>query len=195
MKKILVIGESCRDIFVYCKAERLAPDVPIPVLRVDTDHRIKRIHIRQAPLHTYELIAISDYNKGYLTEGDIRYICENHSNVFIDTKKVLGEWAAKAKYIKINNYEYERSKSHISDALKDKIIVTKGARGATFQGNLYPVPRKVEVRDSSGAGDSFFAALVVHYAKSGDIEKAITFANTCASTVVQLKGVSVIVER
>src|SRR3989344_5798612 len=34
MKKILVVGEICRDIFVYCKAERLAPDLPIPVLGV-----------------------------------------------------------------------------------------------------------------------------------------------------------------
>lgn len=31
---VLVIGESCKDIFVYCDALRLAPDVPIPVLNV-----------------------------------------------------------------------------------------------------------------------------------------------------------------
>ena len=34
MKKILIIGESCKDIFVYCNANRLAPDLPIPVLSV-----------------------------------------------------------------------------------------------------------------------------------------------------------------
>ena len=32
MPKIVVIGESCLDEFVYCEALRLAPDVPIPVL-------------------------------------------------------------------------------------------------------------------------------------------------------------------
>ena len=32
--KILVIGESCKDVFVYCDAKRLAPDVPVPVLNV-----------------------------------------------------------------------------------------------------------------------------------------------------------------
>jgi len=31
---ILVIGDSCQDIFVYCEAERLAPDVPVPVLNI-----------------------------------------------------------------------------------------------------------------------------------------------------------------
>ena len=32
MPKVLVIGDSCLDTFVYCKVERLAPDLPIPVL-------------------------------------------------------------------------------------------------------------------------------------------------------------------
>lgn len=30
--KILVIGESCTDVFVYCDAKRLSPEAPIPVL-------------------------------------------------------------------------------------------------------------------------------------------------------------------
>ena len=40
MAKIQVIGESCQDIFVYCDANRLAPDLPVPVLsekRVETN--------------------------------------------------------------------------------------------------------------------------------------------------------------
>ena len=34
MKDILVIGESCRDIFIYCDAPRLCPDIPVPVLNI-----------------------------------------------------------------------------------------------------------------------------------------------------------------
>lgn len=246
-KKILIIGESCRDIFVYCKAERLAPDLPIPVLsvveqtenpgmaknvernvrsitdgcaivtnpgwrnvaktrymhqasnhafvRVDTDHRIKRLDARKVPLGRYDIIAISDYNKGFLTEEDIAYISERHDTVFIDTKKILGDWARKAKFIKINNYEYERSKAGLSPELREKIIVTKGEQGCLFRGKLYPVPRQVEVKDTSGAGDSFYAALLVRYAETGDIEKAIRFANECASKVVAERGVSVITRK
>jgi D-beta-D-heptose 7-phosphate kinase/D-beta-D-heptose 1-phosphate adenosyltransferase len=244
MKKILIIGESCKDIFVYCNANRLAPDLPIPVLsviekkenpgmaknvernvknimdecdiitnpgwenvtktrymhhtsnhaflRVDADHKISRIDITKVPLKKYEIIAVSDYNKGFLTEEDIKYICENHSNVFLDTKKILGNWAQKAKYIKINNYEYERSKESIPKSVKDKIICTKGERGATFMGELYPVADKVEVKDTSGAGDSFFAALLVKYIETEDIKSAIKFANECASEVVKRKGVTAI---
>ena len=244
MKKILVIGESCVDIFVYCHAERLAPDVPVPVLRivnevesagmasnvernitaiyqhcdmitnpqwkgvkktryvhttsnhtfirVDTDHHIPRIEVHDMPLADYDLVVISDYNKGFLTEEDIEAICNRHETVFIDTKKVLGQWAAKAKFIKINNFEYERSKAHMPEVLEDKIICTKGDMGATFQGTIYPVAHKVEVKDTSGAGDSFFAALVVRYAETSDIAESITFANLCASKVVEQKGISVI---
>ena len=34
MSKILVIGDSCRDVFVYCESDRLCPDVPVPVLNI-----------------------------------------------------------------------------------------------------------------------------------------------------------------
>lgn len=30
--KILVIGEQCKDIYIYCKCERLCPEAPVPVL-------------------------------------------------------------------------------------------------------------------------------------------------------------------
>ena len=244
MKKILIIGEACLDKFVYCHAERLAPDLPVPVLRIieqtenpgmaknvernvraiyrhcdlitnpgwkkvtktryvhvgsnhtfiriDTDPHIKRIRVREVPLKDYDLIAISDYNKGFLAEEDIRHICEHHNNVFIDTKKVLGPWAAKAKYIKINNYEYERSKTSLPKSLEKKIIYTNGNQGAFFRGKNYPVSKKVEVKDVAGAGDSFFAALLVKCVETGDIHTAIAFANECASEVVKHKGVTVI---
>jgi bifunctional ADP-heptose synthase (sugar kinase/adenylyltransferase) len=160
-------------------------------LRVDTDHRIPRIKIKSVPLSDYDIVAVSDYNKGFFTEADIKYICEHHDNVFIDTKRVLSDFAAKAKFIKINEYEYERSKSHIGESLKNKIIITRGDNGATFKGKTYPV-KKFEVKDTSGAGDSFFAALLVKYAETENIEKAIAFANECASKTVQHRGVSVI---
>lgn len=245
MKKILVLGESCRDIFVYCKAEKLAPDLPIPVLsiveevenpgmasnvernikaihpevdlytnynwrevsktrymhessnhaflRVDTDHSIiERVDITEVPLADYDLIAISDYHKGFLTPEDIRYVCEHHNNVFIDTKKILGEWAAGATYIKINNYEYERSQDFLTPELEKKVIYTKGGEGTYFNGKNFPISKVEEVKDVTGAGDSFYAALVVKYLQTEDIEQAIEYANKCASEVVKHKGVTII---
>ena len=33
-KRILVIGDSCIDVYSYCKSDRLAPDKPVQVLEV-----------------------------------------------------------------------------------------------------------------------------------------------------------------
>ena len=30
--KILVVGDSCKDIFVYCSIDRICPEAPVPVL-------------------------------------------------------------------------------------------------------------------------------------------------------------------
>ena len=34
MSGILVIGETCRDVFVYCDSNRLCPEAPVPVLNI-----------------------------------------------------------------------------------------------------------------------------------------------------------------
>ena len=242
-KKILIIGESCKDVFVYCSTNRLAPDIPVPVLnilhqtenpgmaknvqrninkifnncsiltnnnwetitktrymhldsnhmfiRVDSDHsKISKINLKDIDFN-YDLIAISDYNKGFLNEQDIKYICDNHQNVFLDTKKKINDWASKAKIIKINNYEYNQSKDSMSKCILNKTIRTNGPEGCFFQGKQYPV-NKIEVKDSSGAGDTFFAGLIISYIKTNNIEESIKFANICASKVVQEKGVTTI---
>ena len=245
MKKgILVIGESCKDVFVYCNADRLCPDIPVPVLsvmyqtenggmaqnvykniikltqncdiitnsnwesisktrymhndtnhmfiRIDSDHtKISKLDLSSLPLNDYELIAISDYNKGFISKSDMKYICDNHNNVFIDTKKILGDWVNDAKIIKINNYEFINSEKYISDEMMKKVIRTKGSDGCYFNGKNYPV-NKVEVKDSSGAGDSFFASLVCNYLNTNNIEESIIFANKCASEVVKHRGVTTI---
>ena len=240
-KDILIIGESCRDIFIYCDSTRLCPDRPVPVLkvlkqtenygmaknvecnilaleqscdivtnpgwenitktryihdetnhmfiRVDTDHTISRIKLNDS-FKEYKMVIVSDYNKGFLHENDIEYICNNHNNVFIDTKKQLGNWANRARFIKINNYEYERSKEHLTPLLTKKIIRTKGGEGCIYNNKIFPVDA-IEVRDTSGCGDTFLSGLAVNYLNTNDIEQSIVFANRCASEVAKHKGVTI----
>ncbi len=150
--KILVIGDSCTDIFRYGKVERLAPEAPVPVivpereeatpgmagnvvrnlealgadvnfitnrteikkiryvcskynhilLRVDENDKCENISdkiIGNVHWSDFDAIVISDYNKGFLDELDIKYISEQHPLVFLDTKKILGKWAHKISYI------------------------------------------------------------------------------------------------
>ena len=105
--------------------------------------------------------------------------------------KTLGKWAEGATYIKINTYEHKRSLPFINEALSAKIIRTDGEKGSFFRGKAFPV-EKVEVKDSSGAGDTFMAALVVNFLSSQDIEQSIGFANQCAAKIVARRGVSII---
>lgn len=241
--KILVIGESCKDVFVYCDAKRLAPDLPIPVLnvvrqtenpgmaanvfrnikklggetslvsnegwenvtktryvdeksnhhflRVDSPHDFQPLELNLSIFNDCDVVAISDYNKGFLTEKIIRKICEYHPCVFIDTKKQIKDFAKSAKYIKINDFEYQKSKPFLTPELESRIIHTDGENGCYFGGKQFEVD-KVEVKDVSGAGDSFFAALTVHYSETQNIEDSIKFANSIASEVVKHKGVTTI---
>lgn len=156
--------------------------------RVDSNDSVEQIDLSKLDLD-YEIVVVSDYNKGFLSEDDIRQICLSHNKVFIDTKKVLGPWINHAYIIKINDFEYRNSEKFINKNLSSKIIHTMGADGCEYNGKLYPVD-KVEVKDVTGAGDTFMAALVVKYSETGSIEDGIKFANKCASEVVKHRGVN-----
>jgi len=244
--KILVIGESCKDIFNYGRCDRLCPDAPVPVfnplrtiespgmamhvlnnvkslgvnadiitnvnwedvkktrfidektnqmlLRIDENedivHPIDMSEIDKEKLAQYDAIIVSDYCKGFLDEEKIEKISHMHDNVFLDTKRLLGAWAENIKYIKINYYEHARTKRLISSAMYEKLIITLGSEGCMHRNVKYSVP-PVEIKDSSGAGDTFIAALTVEFIRACNIEDAISFANDCATVVVQKRGVSV----
>ena len=201
---ILVIGETCTDIFYYGKCDRLCPEAPVPVfvlvhhntnqmfVRVDeNDDKVLRCNVKNIKLDKYKIIVISDYCKGFLLEEDIKYICENHDCVFLDTKKILGDWCVSAKFIKINYTEYNKTKNYLPDGIESKMIVTLGPKGCRYKDKIYPVS-KVDIKDVSGAGDTFLSGLVVKYLETLDIEESILHANECATVAVQKKGVTVI---
>lgn len=244
--KLLVIGESCVDEFIYGKAERLAPEAPAPVFvptrstqnpgmaanvvenlkalgaEVDfitntnkitktryvddkTNHLLLRVDIGDDkvdllnaikldyPVDKYDAIVISDYNKGFLDEYAISAICNSYPNVFVDTKKPIGKYLSLCKYLKINEKEFKDSKKFFDGTpegieFRNKTIVTLGKEGCKLGDKLYAV-EEVAVKDQSGAGDTFIAGLVWKYVTTHDIDKAITFANECATKVVTKRGV------
>ena len=170
------------------------------LLRVDENDKVERINNdelksitnNQYKGITMDAIIISDYDKGFLEEEDIHFICKNNKNVFIDTKKILGKWCINASFIKINHVEYQHTEYTIHElGIKDKLIITLSNKGCQHKNKLYPV-KKVQIRDVSGAGDTFLSGLVFEYVLTNDIEKSILFAQQCATIVVQKPGVSTI---
>ena len=141
----------------------------------------------------YDAVVISDYDKGFLSEDDIEYIGKHAQTTFLDTKKILGAWCKNIDFIKINDVEYERTKHKLTDEIVHKMIITTGPDGCLYQDKIFSVSR-VEIKDTSGAGDTFISGLAVEYVRSKNIIKAIKFANHCATQVVQKRGVSVLSE-
>jgi len=163
------------------------------LLRMDVNDEIEGIDLNilhNVDFSKYDAVVISDYNKGFLSEDDIRWISDKHPLVFMDTKKKLGKWVSWIEVIKLNEKEYHENHNWICEhgGVVD-IIMTRGGDGAYFGGLNFPIDNEHPVRDLSGAGDTFLAGLVVAYLKNNNMRDAISFANKCASWVVTQKGV------
>ena len=241
MNKVLVIGDSCLDEYIYCTTNRFCPDAPVPILKPEsfvstvgmagnvadnlkaldvevelisnankikktryvdgrTNHMFFRIDegeddvfpiakksLEKIIWEDYNAVVISDYCKGFIDEATISYIAEQHPITFLDTKKQIDSYAKNITFIKINDVEYRYSADFLDKEYLDKLVITRGPNGAEYEGKIYPV-KKVDVRDTSGAGDTFLAGLVSNYLESFNTVEAIKFANKCATQVVQKKG-------
>lgn len=260
MYNILLIGETCRDEYVYGICDRVCPEAPALVLTRTDDQTtfnhgmagnvyrnlisigkdilninfftnsnlnsiIKRRYIdkrynaivfrediyekidkpdflislsSQDIIKDYDLIIISDYNKGFINTDDYSHIKKIYPNtkILVDTKqKITVDIAKNIDYLKINKLEYSNIENNQDIHNLCDIIVTKGDCGADLykknNTEVFSFPtKKIEVRDVCGAGDTFLAALAIKYLYTGDIFTSIDFANECAGKVVRKFGVA-----
>ena len=239
--KVLVIGDSCTDVFVYGYCKRLCPEGPVPIfepsrtitnmgmsgnvvanlkslgaekvelvtnkeqitktryveekanhmiIRIDSNDKVSNsFDVKRVPFNDYDAVIVSDYDKGFLSLEDLKLISDSHPLTFIDTKKPLSVEMSNYTFIKINEVEWENCKGQEYENWRDRLIITMSERGAMYDGITYPVNNDIEVRDLSGAGDTFMASLVISYLKTNSIEVSIEYANDCATKVVQKRGV------
>jgi D-beta-D-heptose 7-phosphate kinase/D-beta-D-heptose 1-phosphate adenosyltransferase len=138
-----------------------------------------------------DIVIISDYNKGFLTENDISHILSEAKLSIIDTKKILSsDTLISATFIKLNEVEFKKNNHLITD-LEDKLLITLGEKGVRHNGKHYPSPKPQDTIDVSGAGDTFTASFILkYYLSDGNIGESIKFANEVCSDVVNKKGVA-----
>jgi len=137
-----------------------------------------------------DLVIVSDYNKGFLTEKTLVEIGKLSKLSIIDTKKTISKNLIDSfTFIKLNEHEYQRNKN-ISDKNKDKFIITLGMNGAKHNDTIFPSPSPKQTIDVSGAGDTFTAFFSLKYFETKNISESITFANQMASIVVSKRGVA-----
>ena len=242
--KVLVIGETCVDRFVYCDAKRLSPEAPVPVLTPlyttenpgmagNTMENVKAIapNCTIASIHQKELITktryveeksnhmflrvdegenfdcqfkwgiladssiaeadiviVSDYNKGWLSNADLKEIARKSKLSILDSKRELSNDLIKDfTFVKLN----ESERLNNPQLTTDNIITTLGKKGAEYKNVLFESPNPQDTIDVSGAGDTFTAAFIVKYYQLQDERTAIKFANRKASEVVTQRGVVV----
>ena len=228
--KVLLIGDSCTDEYVYGSCERLNPEAPVPILkfnrketkkgmawnvrkniesfgievymitnqetitktryidekynqqilRVDNEPNLKPMNY-DLPDEHFDALVISDYDKGFLSNEKVFELVEWFDGpVFIDSKKT--KLPKESCFVKINDLEFSKL-----DNPTDNLIITRGSKGAEYQGKLYP-GEKVDIFDAVGAGDTFLSAMVYFYLKYGKIEEAIPYANKAAAIAVSNFG-------
>lgn len=243
MIKVLVIGETCVDKFIYSEVTKLSPEAPIPVLkpisvvenkgmsgnvvenvksmlqgvevvhwhqpeiitktrfvesksnhmfiRVDeNEEKITPINVEfkdKDYLSDFNITIVSDYNKGFLSNEDLVFI-GRHSNLSIlDSKRKLTENIIESYYfVKLNEQESNLNKRL---SMLKNVIVTLGAKGASYDNTLYPSVNPKETIDVSGAGDTFTSAFIIKYFLTKNISESITYANQMSSIVVSKRGV------
>ena len=160
------------------------------LLRVDTTPEVTPLsapQVKMAFMHSkYDALVISDYDKGFLTDQSLRIICTYFKGpIFIDTKKTK-LFQQPNVFFKINKKEYDLLDREFMPN-DTNLIVTLGSNGCRWRGINF-TPRKVNVFDVCGAGDTFLSALVVEFIRTKDMQNSIDFANMAASISVENSG-------
>lgn len=133
-----------------------------------------------------DIVVVSDYNKGFLSNAHIKEIAKKSVLSIIDSKrKLTNDLIEGYTFVKLN----EKERSNNPTLTTDNIITTLGSEGAEYQNVLFPSPNPQETIDVSGAGDTFVASFISKYFTTKDVRQSIQFANKMAAQVVSKKGV------
>jgi D-beta-D-heptose 7-phosphate kinase/D-beta-D-heptose 1-phosphate adenosyltransferase len=161
-------------------------------LRVDEgENEVDKILIFQEEYNSisdFDIVIVSDYNKGFLSENDLIEIGKRAKLSILDSKKKLSEETIKSySFIKMNEIE---SEYNLSTRNFPNVITTYGADGCKFRGEVYPSMTPKETIDVSGAGDTFTSSFILEYFKTKNIKESLIYANEMAGVVVSKRGVT-----
>ena len=242
--KIVVIGETCVDEFIYGEVTRISPEAPVPVFKplenvknagmsgnvvanlkaLDSEceiihlthtsnitktrivekksnHMFLRIDEGEDQVPNFEWTAfvdialgesdaviVSDYDKGYLRDADLREIARKSTLSILDSKRKLTNKIIEGfDFVKLN----ESERLNNPELTGDNIITTLGKKGAEYKNIVFESPSPKDTIDVSGAGDTFTSAFITKYFETEDERESIRFANLKSSEVVSKRGVAV----
>lgn len=188
-------------------------DVQPPEAQVEADV----MRLVEASIGSCDIVVISDYAKGFLTEAlaqsIIRRAHEAGLDVIVDPRPQHRDYYAGCDYITPNWRESrallrwpdaDPTESAITSVLRGlaaelgtNVVLTLGAHGISFfgrhGGETFSLPTAArEVFDVSGAGDTVVAAFALARAAGADHLAAVELANRAASVVVGRFGTATV---
>ena len=143
----------------------------------DADSNAVLQRIKQADFSAYDIVVLSDYDKGTLDNAKkiIKHINKFNCKVIVDPKRYAHDYEG-AWLVKPNNSEYTKFEF---DEWQGNIITTDAGHNvsATIDDKEYTVPvNNLEVADVTGAGDCFMAAFVYGLTKGYTHKKCLEVA-------------------
>lgn len=161
-------------------------------LRVDYNDYCRRIKFNnniEKDIKKSDIVIVSDYNKGFLSDDDLLKISSLSKISFIDSKRKLSKDIVDSfDFIKVNQQEFKKNEDVLD---KNKTIITLGDEGSKYNNIIYPAINPQKTYDVSGAGDTFFASFILKYYETKNIPVSIEYANALSSIVVNNRGISV----
>ncbi|OEU51081.1 MAG: bifunctional heptose 7-phosphate kinase/heptose 1-phosphate adenyltransferase [Desulfobacterales bacterium C00003060] len=193
------------------------------VLRIDHEtrqeisqaHTARLVQFVRERIHTFNVVLISDYGKGLLTEILLRQVIDvarqNKKPIVVDPKGLDFKKYAGATAITPNNREaslaagieiaddmslFAAGRRLLQDVPVQKVLMTCGKDGMVlFEQGQEPYRISTEARqvfDVSGAGDTVLAVLGLGLASGGSFRQAAALANVAAGIVVGKVGTATV---
>ena len=180
IEKIRFVEKKSNHMFIRVDEGELKP--------IDTLSFLSREQRRT--INESDVVIISDYDKGFLSDDIIKEISKQASITILDSKrKLTKDIIENITFIKLNESEYENNKELVNEKT-DKFIITLGSKGAMYLGTIHSSNNPQDTIDVSGAGDTFVASFALKYLKTENVKESIEYANDVCANVVNKKGVA-----
>ena len=162
----------------------------------------------EAMFEGIDLLVISDYGKGFLTERHLQKLIQlgraSNIPVIVDPKGVNFNRYSRATLIKPNEKEaylaagmspkepLEKAAAHLlKESSADAILVTRSGKGMSLYTPSAVLEASVAVKDIvdvTGAGDTVLSMLAIALANQFDMATAMRLANVAASIAIEHVG-------
>jgi len=185
MREKFEIDWICPDPITIIKTRFIDSRTKNQILRHDVDPLQVSLDFEKIKtFKDYDLIIISDYDKGFLDRKALSEITStSNCQIIVDTKKSDLSCFHNC-LLKVNDSEAKNARN-INNSCE--MIVTLGSAGARYRDKIYQT-KEVEAHDVCGAGDVFLSALAVRFLETKNIDLSIMTANACASYSVTKVG-------